>query len=82
MVQAQATTQATVSLVVFPIFAKDVLGEGVQAFGFLASAIAGGLLLGNVVVGGVDDRLSLCRTSLSVCLPCRLRWWAWVLRVL
>lgn len=48
--------------VVFPIFAKDVLGEGIQAFGFLASAIAFGLLVGNGVVGGVGDRLSFVQS--------------------
>ncbi len=44
--------------VVFPIFAKEVLGGGVEAFGFLASAVGVGMLLGNVAVGSIGDRIS------------------------
>lgn len=43
--------------VIFPIFSKDILGGGVTGFGLLASAIAIGLLIGNVVVGVIGDRL-------------------------
>jgi len=50
--------------VIFPIFSKDVLGEGVTGFGLLASAIAAGLLFGNGVVGVVGDRLSYTWTIL------------------
>ncbi len=48
--------------VVFPIFAKDVLGGGVEAFGFLASAVGVGMLLGNVVVAGIGDRISYAQS--------------------
>lgn len=44
--------------VIFPIFSRDVLGADVAGFGFLASAIACGLLLGNVLTGVAGDRLT------------------------
>lgn len=44
--------------VVFPVFSREVLGQGVEGFGFLASAVAVGLLLGNVAVGVVGDRIA------------------------
>lgn len=50
--------------VIFPIFSKDVLGGGVKGFGFLASAIAAGMLLGSVVAGVVGDRLPHTRAIL------------------
>ena len=50
--------------VIFPIFSKDVLGGGVTGFGLLASAIAVGLLIGNVFVGVIGDRLSYAWTIL------------------
>jgi predicted MFS family arabinose efflux permease len=43
--------------VILPVFSKEVLGGGVTGFGFLASAIAGGILLGNALVGVAGDRL-------------------------
>ena len=49
---------------IFPIFSKDVLGGGVTGFGLLASAIAVGLLIGNVFVGVIGDRLSYAWTIL------------------
>jgi len=50
--------------VIFPVFSKDVLGGGVTGFGLLASAIAVGLLIGNVIVGVIGDWLSYAWTIL------------------
>lgn len=50
--------------VIFPVFSRDVLGGGVEGFGFLASAIAAGMLLGSVVAGVIGDRLSYARAIL------------------
>lgn len=44
--------------VILPVFSEKVLGAGVQGFGFLASAIGLGLLLGNVLAGLIGDRLA------------------------
>jgi MFS transporter, DHA3 family, macrolide efflux protein len=43
--------------VIFPFYSNRVLQSGVEGFGFLATAIAIGLLLGNVAAGIVGDRL-------------------------
>lgn len=43
--------------VVFPVFSREVLGQGVEGFGFLAAAVAVGLLVGNVITGLLGDRL-------------------------
>lgn len=49
--------------VIFPVFSSTVLGEGVTGFGYLASAIAGGLLIGNFFAGMViGDRLTFARS--------------------
>jgi len=50
--------------VIFPVFSRDVLGGGVAGFGFLASAIAVGMLLGSVIAGMVGDRLPHARAIL------------------
>ncbi|HEY0601588.1 MAG TPA: MFS transporter [Herpetosiphonaceae bacterium] len=44
--------------VIFPFFSQNILGQGVEGFGFLATAIAVGLLLGSVAAGVVGDRIS------------------------
>ncbi|NOX63335.1 MAG: MFS transporter [Chloroflexi bacterium] len=51
--------------VIFPVFSKDVLGAGVAGFGLLASTIAIGLFLGNIVVGSIGDRLHYTRSILT-----------------
>lgn len=43
--------------VIFPFFSQNILGQGVEGFGFLATAIAVGLLLGSVTAGVVGDRI-------------------------
>jgi DHA3 family macrolide efflux protein-like MFS transporter len=43
--------------VIFPVFSQMVLGAGVAGFGLLASAVSLGLLLGNVIVGIIGNRL-------------------------
>lgn len=43
--------------VIFPFFSQNILGQGVEGFGFLATAIAVGLLLGSVAAGVVGDRI-------------------------
>jgi len=43
--------------VIFPVYSAEVLDQGVKGFGFLASAIAIGFLLGSVVAGILGDRL-------------------------
>lgn len=48
--------------VVFPVFSRDVLGQGVEGFGFLASAVAVGLLIGNVIAGALGDRLPFAQS--------------------
>lgn len=43
--------------VIFPFFSQNILGQGVEGFGFLATAIAVGLLLGSLAAGVVGDRI-------------------------
>jgi len=50
--------------VIFPIFSRDVLGGGVEGFGFLASAIATGMLLGSIIAGVTGNRLSYTQAVL------------------
>lgn len=42
--------------VVFPVFSNDVLGQGVKGFGFLAAALAVGVLLGSLLAAALGDR--------------------------
>ncbi len=44
--------------VIFPVFSNDVLGQGVTGFGFLAAALAVGLLLGSLLAAALGDRLT------------------------
>jgi DHA3 family macrolide efflux protein-like MFS transporter len=48
--------------IILPIFSENVLGAGVMGFGFLASAISLGILLGNVIAGIVGDRVPYARS--------------------
>lgn len=51
--------------VVFPVFSREVLGQGVRGFGFLAAALGLGLLAGSVAAGIVGDRVPFARAILA-----------------
>ena len=50
--------------IILPFYSEKVLGSGVEGFGFLASAISIGLLMGNLLAGTIGDRIPYARTIL------------------
>jgi DHA3 family macrolide efflux protein-like MFS transporter len=50
---------------VFPIFSEQTLKAGVTGFGYLISALSGGLLLGGVLAGVIGERLTFARSFLA-----------------
>lgn len=44
--------------VLFPVYSRDVIGAGPEGFGWLSASIAGGMVLGNLLVGSLGRGLS------------------------
>jgi MFS family permease len=57
-----------ISIVLIPIYAKDVLLGGAQTFGLLLSALTGGELLGLLVIGAIRWRWPLGRSIAAAAL--------------
>lgn len=51
-----------------PLFAKDVLGEGAEAYGFLAGAVGLGSLAGGAIVAATSNRRQLGPPMMWACL--------------